>query len=154
MLRKIGIIITLLLTPHLSSADQWYFGPSLNYERGGLDVVCYNENIYAIGGWHSLDLYDDKLEVLGKYSSGWSELTPLPVVQGFLAASLVGSKIYTMGGYGFLDICQIYDIETDTWQSGPDLPLGLYWATAETIGDKIYLIGGYRGYPLNTLSTF
>jgi len=126
----------------------WYFGPSLNYARYGLDTVAHNGKIYAIGGWNG----DDKLEVLDTGTGSWVELQSLPTGQAGVAAALVGNKIYTMGDYGGYNTCQIYDIDTDTWQSGPDIPIGLYWATAEAVGEKIYLIGGYPvGPALDTL---
>jgi N-acetylneuraminic acid mutarotase len=129
--------------------QQWYFGPSLNYARHGLDVLENNGKIFAIGGWNG----DNKLEVLDTSNANWVELQSLPTGQAGVAAALVGNKIYTMGDYGAPNnICQIYDIGTDTWQSGPDIPVDLYFATSEAIGDKIYLIGGYTGGPgLETL---
>jgi len=126
---------------------EWYYGPSLNYARYGLDVVEHNGKIYAIGGSYE----DEKLEVLDTDSGSWVELQSLPTGQELLAAALVGNKIYTMGDYGPDVTCQIYDIGTDTWESGPDIPIALQWATAEAIGDKIYLIGGFAPGALNTL---
>lgn len=65
---------------------------------------------------------------------------------------MVGDKIYAFGSYGPSDICQIYDINTDSWEKGPDLPTPMYWCTAEAVGSKIYLIPGHQpGTFLDTL---
>ena len=34
-----------------SGRSLWYFGPTLNYARYGLDAIEHNGKIYAIGGW-------------------------------------------------------------------------------------------------------
>ncbi|MCK4577937.1 MAG: hypothetical protein KAU50_04055, partial [Candidatus Marinimicrobia bacterium] len=115
----------------------WYFGSSLNYARHGLDVVSHNGKIYAIGGWSG----DHRLEVWENDS--WVELQSLPQPQAGLAAALVDSHIYAFGSYGWSDVVQIYDINTNSWSTGTSIPRGLYWATAEAVGDNIFLIGGY-----------
>jgi N-acetylneuraminic acid mutarotase len=73
--------------------------------------------------------------------------------QAGAAAALVGDNIYTMGTYGGSSICQIYDIGTESWQSGPDIPRELYWSTAEAVGNSIYLIGGWEPWGQGDLNT-
>jgi len=139
------IILCLIFSAVRLVSAQWYFGPNLNQARHGLDVVDYQGNIYAIGGWNG----DQILEVLE--NDVWSFLTSLPEPQSGLAAAIVGNKIYTFGSYGWLDVTQIYDIDSDSWSAGPDIPQGLYWATAEATDSTCYLIGGYSYGGLNTL---
>ncbi|RLG99284.1 hypothetical protein DRO38_07940, partial [Candidatus Bathyarchaeota archaeon] len=122
---------------------KWYFGPSLNVARHGLDVIVYANKIYAIGGWGGSKV----LEVFDPISNSWAYLSPLPVGQEGLAAARVNDRIYTFGSYGVKDTVQIYDISNDSWSAGPSLPKGLYWETAESIGDRIYIIGGYWAGP-------
>ncbi|MHC4946273.1 MAG: Kelch repeat-containing protein [Planctomycetota bacterium] len=112
----------------------------MKFARHALDVVVHDENIYAIGGFNG----GQYLEVLYAGDKSWNTLAYLPKEQEGLAAALVEDRIYTFGSYGASDICQIYDIKTDTWQAGPKVPTELYWATAETVGNKIYLIPGYQ----------
>ncbi len=144
-MKKLSLILCLVLTIVQIGKAQWSSGLHLNYARYGLDVVDYEGKIYAIGGRGS-----QKLEVLE--NNIWKELQPLPQAQGYLAAARVANKIYTFGSEGWSNITQIYDIDADTWQSGPTIPQGLYWATAEAVGNDIYLIGGYSSAgALNTL---
>ena len=75
---------------------KWYFGPSLNVARHGLDVIVYANKIYAIGGWGGSKV----LEVFDPISNSWAYLSPLPVGQEGLAAALVNDRIYTFGSYG------------------------------------------------------
>ena len=144
-MKKINTILLLLLLISQITIAQWSNGWHLAVARSGLDVVEYNGKIYAIGGWgdnQKLEVYENNI---------WKDLAQLPQAQAGLAAARVGDKIYTFGSEGPSDITQIYDIATDTWQFGPNIPIGLYYATAEAVGNKIYLIGGYSSTALNTL---
>ncbi|HSN56884.1 MAG TPA: kelch repeat-containing protein, partial [Candidatus Sulfomarinibacteraceae bacterium] len=80
--------------------------------------------------------------------AGWGDLAPLlPTARPTRAHSTVyhGGKLYKNGGYdgaarAFLDI---YDIATDTWSTGADMPGVRYWLDCAAIADKIYCGGGY-----------
>lgn len=37
----------------------------------------------------------------------------------------------------------IYDPETDTWTTGPALPVPLHHTAVATLGDRVYVVGGY-----------
>ncbi len=54
-------------------------------------------------------------------------------------------KIYVFGGNendGETKTTYIYDIATDSWSQGADLPTGRYLCTAVEVGGKIYVMGG------------
>ena len=63
-----------------------------------------------------------------------------------LALAESNGKLYLMGGYPqnrvTSQIVQIYDVTTDTWAYGPQLPLPNNHGMAASVNGKIYLIGG------------
>ena len=147
---KVSMIALVLFTfASVAEGQAWQAGPDLGFARHGLDVVEYNGDLYAVGGWNG----SDKLEVLYAGATTWTALASMPTAQSGLAAAIVGDKIYTMGSYGPLDVCQIYDITAGTWSAGPTLPQRLYWSTAEAVGTTIYLIGGFEPGGAGALDT-
>jgi hypothetical protein len=71
---------------------------------------------------------------------------PVPVPLSELALAESNGKLYLMGGYPQNRVTartvQIYDIATDTWAFGPQLPLPNNHGMAASVNGKIYLIGG------------
>jgi len=92
--------------------------------------------------------------------SGWEDYETSPAARGVRAPSVVhwDGKLYKIGGYNvsaqpWLDI---YDIATDTWSQGADMPAGRYWLDCEAIDltgsdAKIYCAGGYLSSGQTTL---
>ncbi len=90
--------------------------------------------------------------------AGYEEYMQVPAGRGTRAHSIVykDGKLYKIGGYGgataaaqpWLDI---YDIATDSWSTGADMPGGRYWIDCEAIGDGIYCAGGYLSSAQSTL---
>ncbi len=79
--------------------------------------------------------------------AGWGDLARPPIARPTRNHSTVYSngKLYKIGGYDgsarpYLDI---YDVATDTWSTGPDMPASRYWIDCAEIGGKIYCGGGY-----------
>jgi N-acetylneuraminic acid mutarotase len=77
---------------------------------------------------------------------GWT--TGAPVPSGPLqetAAVAIDGKIYVIGGLdgagGTVASVLVYDVGTNTWASGPDLPRNLHHASAATVGGTIYVVG-------------
>ncbi len=78
---------------------------------------------------------------------GYTDLANIPVGREVRNHSVVywDGKLYKIGGYNgaaqaFLDI---YDIATNTWTQGADMPAARYWIDAVAIAGKIYCAGGY-----------
>ena len=99
------------------------------------------------------------LLVSAKPKAAWEELPPMAGARAEATAAAVGSRIYVIGGVmeDFLPVVSgtegrvdVYDVETETWQPGPPLPLAVNHATAVTAGARIYVLGGYVGSLLFT----
>jgi len=84
--------------------------------------------------------------------SGYTDYANVPVGREVRAPSVVyhDGRLYKIGGYGYIGTTgaarawlDIYDIATDTWSPGADMPGARYWINCEAIGDGIYCAGGY-----------
>lgn len=76
----------------------------------------------------------------------WGTRKNLLVANSEFALAQANGKIFVMGGYPFNRVTsrtvQIYDIATDTWSLGPDLPQPNNHGMAAAVNGKIYLLGG------------
>ena len=88
----------------------------------------------------------------------WGMRAPVPEALSELALAESNGKLYLMGGYPQNRVTsrtvQVYDIATDSWTYGPDLPVRNNHGMAASVNGKIYLIGGQLNAddPTNTNS--
>jgi PKD repeat protein len=101
---------------------------------------------------------------MASLASGYTDYANVPVGREVRAPGVVyyDGKLYKIGGYGYVSgtgaaraWLDIYDIATNTWTSGPDMPGARYWIDCEEIGTgtdaKIYCAGGYLSSAQSTL---
>lgn len=90
---------------------------------------------------------------LAKTGGSWraEPAAPLPA-QSELAATVLGSSIYTMGGFGDLRGFKRFDTATAQWSDLPDLPGGRDHLSAFAIEGSIYMNGGEAQGGVNTNS--
>lgn len=93
---------------------------------------------------------------------GWQDYANVPAGREVRAPSVVywNGKLYKIGGYGGTGAAQawldIYDIATNTWTQGANMPGPRYWLDCVAIdltgsAPKIYCAGGYSTTATNTL---
>jgi hypothetical protein len=74
----------------------------------------------------------------------------LPTATYFATTQAYKGKIYMIGGTGTGTTVRIYDIKTNTWETGTaTMPTGRYGHDSTIIDDKIYCIGGYNNLTTN-----
>ena len=65
------------------------------------------------------------------------------------SAPVINGKVYVIGGYGNNDLpsseMQIYDLKTDTWTKGPDMPTARYALATTAVNGVIYAFCGATG---------
>lgn len=97
------------------------------------------ESVPLVAGDNDHDLV---LTLIGEWGLRADLLQPLSE----LASAESNGKIYMMGGYPPNRVTartvQVYDLASDTWTLGPQLPLPNNHGMAASVGGKIYLIGG------------
>ena len=76
----------------------------------------------------------------------WQERMNMPTARGdvFRGQSVVGPKIYVIGGWNGadLDTVEIYNVNTDEWIVGTPLPATLNDGAVQVVDNKLYVIGG------------
>jgi N-acetylneuraminic acid mutarotase len=76
----------------------------------------------------------------------WGLKAPLLEANSEYALTELDGKIYAMGGYPFSRITvrtvQIYDIASNSWSYGPQIPAPNNHGMAAAVNGKVYLIGG------------
>ena len=137
----------------LTTYGSWSTGASLPTVRYAATVSAlpvYKGKIYYIGGWDAtLPVPNNTIYNIATntYSSGADY--PAAGIAGY-ACALYDGKIYIFGGVvpyipgGYVDYLRIYDIASNTWSSGANVPWaaeGMLVAADPTTG-LIYIGGG------------
>jgi hypothetical protein len=85
-------------------------------------------------------------DVVLMLAGAWDLRADLLAPLSELAFAQSNGELYMMGGYPSSRetsrTVQVYDIASDTWSVGPELPLPNNHGMAASVGGKIYLIGG------------
>ncbi len=117
-------------------------------------IAASNGSLYLIGGGTGFgpDTRIDQVWAYDPTTGGWSRKTDVPspgVGSNFGSAAAVAGRIYVFGGIlgppGITVTHRalwIYDVGTDRWSRGADLPTDNFGAAVAAIGGKIYLAYG------------
>jgi N-acetylneuraminic acid mutarotase len=143
--------------------DRWETRSSMPTPRADLCANVVNNKIYLIGGkkFSSTSPYyyqTDENEVYDPATDRWTRNASLPnAVQGY-ASTVIGNKIYILGGAkqsffkNGVDVSTnanfVYDAQSDNWTIAANMPTAASYGTAEaTLGfmapSRIYYIGGF-----------
>jgi hypothetical protein len=87
----------------------------------------------------------------------WTKKTGMPTPRMCPSTSVVGGRIYAMGGapdiVSSLGTVEEYDPATDTWRARSAMPTTRWGLSTCAVNGKIYAIGGAIGHPASTLWT-
>ena len=138
--------------------DRYTAAPLLPEPRAGGGLALVGRELHFFGGLmadrdtDSGDHWVLNLEDWAGGSATWTIAAPMPVPRNQFSTVVLDGKIYAIGGQFHHDSMQldqprvdIYDPQTDSWSSGPDLPKGHSHAEGATFvhGLHIYMIGGH-----------
>ena len=118
--------------------------------RGDPGVVSYKDKIYAISGFFSPGFdYVDNVAVYDQLADSWEVRWNVPNPRSDIMASVVGEKIYAIGGWiadsGAQGDNHMYDPKMNTWITMTSLITPVSGAGVTVLNDKIHIIGGYDG---------
>lgn len=117
--------------------------------RGAHVAVVFGGKIYAIGGANGGSGVATN-EVYDPATNQWTQLAPMPTAREHLAAAVIDSLIYVVGGRvsSFignlvnLPALEAYSPATNTWRTLPDMPTPRGGLAAAAMNGKLYVFGG------------
>ncbi len=131
---------------------QWSTLPTLDTPKSHSPTLTYQGKIYVFGGGG--DHFDslNSTQIFDPATGKWSTGTPMPTPRSGSAYALVDGKIYVIGGmhkpkdgkFFFLKNMEIYDPETDSWSTGPDMGHLHDYPACTMLDGKIYVLGGHH----------
>ena len=137
-----GIILTSMPTYSLASEN---------------DNKYYNE-ISSIQIKEDLQKSAQKAVAFGEVDTWIEGLTSMPTKRSGLTSAVVDGKIYCIGGYDdiyYLNTVEVYDPETNSWETKTSMPTKRSGLTSAVVDGKIYCIGGTTtSYTLSTVEMY
>ena len=138
-------------TPTCGGPATWQSGPAQPPARYAFQAALGTDNLLYVAGGQSADAVPILYNQVSRYNNTtntWSNVAPLPVAlgQGTIGAS--NGKIYVAGGFiggsSVTNALRIYDIATNTWTSGANMPTspGVEAAAGAVVNGKFYVMGG------------
>ena len=127
----------------------WTGGPPLAAAVYGPASTSAGGYIYsASGGTFPIGGTSTLFRRYNPASNVWEPLAdvPIAVFGATLAHDAAGGRLFLFGGVGsvVLNQVQVYNIASNTWSTGTQLPLPRYGMAGGVIGGKIYLVGGIQ----------
>jgi len=145
------------MPPAICAENSWETKSSMHFSRTGAGAAVVNGIIYVIGGSqkyntsengfsymciNSTEAYNPSIDI-------WVDKTPMPTPRDGLAIAVFQEKIYCFGGRNVskdysisINFNEVYDTETDSWETKTPMPTARSGLQACEVDDRIYLIGG------------
>lgn len=135
-----------------SSTRIWRTLSSMDRARSHVPVATVGGKLYLFGGGGPQFASLNASVVYDPAHSTWTQLRDMPTKRSGSIACVVDNKIYIIGGgfkqpdgmFRFLRTVEIYDPETDQWESGPDMLQPHDYPGGVSMGEYIYILGGHH----------
>jgi len=132
-----------------ATEDFWEPKEPMPTARIGFGVAVADGKIYAMGGYVN-GRFSNLNEVYDPKTDTWVTKTPMPKPRSGFGIVVYQNKIFIFGGSGyiygsvpgFIETTDVYDPETDTWDTRASIPTPREDLCANVVDNKIYLIGG------------
>lgn len=123
----------------------WQERAFMPVSKQNLDSVAFKDRIYTIGGWQKV--YLNSVEAYDPQTDTWSKLTPLSIKRDHHTCSVVGNRVFILGGhnheyYNGISETEIYHPTRDKWSFGPPMPAKRHSHSANVVQTRIFLFGG------------
>ena len=149
------------------ATDTWKRGAHMPTRRGEHVAAVVDGRIYVIGGrvpdgsgQDGFSAYVDTnlVEMFDPDTRTWKRMADAPTARNSHAAAVIDGKIYVVGGRqnnisggGFsatnLPTLEVYDPNTDTWETRADMPQAQGGLAAEVLEGRLYAFGGEQWKP-------
>ncbi len=132
------------------TTDIWIQKKDMLTGRWLLSTSVVNGIIYAIGGSPYVTSDSEAVSTVEAYdptTNTWTTKTNMPTKRWYLSTSVVGGKIYAIGGgksnpITALSVVEEYDPATDSWTTKASMPTPRWGLATSVVNGKIYAIGG------------
>lgn len=126
------------------ASNTWTAGTPLPRGTDNVAAVAAGGRVLAIGGEAGT-----ALQVLDAATRTWSAGPSLPGVRFASAVARVGPRVHVVGGWNADNSASaslasqvVFDLDRQTWGSGPALATPRNAAAAAVIDDRLYVVGG------------
>src|SRR5205823_9718263 len=142
---------TATATPTCGGAATWQPGPAQPPARYAFQAALGTDNLLYVAGGQTADAMPIVYNQVSRYNNTtntWSNVAPPPVALGQGTIGAWNGKIYVAGGFiggtSVTNALRIYDIATNTWTSGANMPTspGVEAAAGAVVNGKFYVMGG------------
>lgn len=164
MNKTVALALTLFILTSLSivraqptetSENSWTTKTNMPSVAGNCEAAVVNGKIYVIVNNINYE-YDPAADT-------WSTKKSMPTPRSSFALASCQNKIYVIGGVTYSDpntgvstncpLNEVYDPETDTWETKEPMPTARSQLRAEAVNGKIYVISGRTGEMYTTVKT-
>jgi N-acetylneuraminic acid mutarotase len=161
--KLLSVLLPLLMAILFSvsvAENSWTTKALMLTSRTGAGAAAVNGIVYVMGGsqrynvtdsWHGFSYMSiNATEAYNPATDTWTLKAPMPTARDGFGAAAYQNKIYCFGGRSVLktksnatNVNEVYDTETDTWQTKTAMPTARYGIQASEVDGKFYLIGGW-----------
>lgn len=150
------------------ASDAWTRKEDMPLASHHLAITTLDGKIYVFGGFKYPDDGDPAWQPIDNAweydpaDDSWNALAPMPTKRGSPVAAAVDGKIYVIGGatmhegsdaavihparpHRAVGTNEVYDPETDTWETLTPMPTARNHAAVGVVDGMIYVIGGRLG---------
>src|ERR1043166_4770649 len=143
-----------LLKPRIPGGtciSAWQPGPDQPPARYAFQAALGTDNMLYLARGQTADMVPTVYDQVSRYdytTNTWSNVAPLPVPLGQGTIGAWNGKIYVAGGFiggtSVTNALRIYDIASNTWTSGANMPTnpGVEAAAGAVVNGKFYVMGG------------
>ncbi len=152
------ISLVTVMSPVRGAENSWATKASMHTSRTGAGAAAVNGIIYVMGGSQRFNVTGtgfsymsiNSTEAYDPATDTWVVKAPMPTSRDGFGAAAYQNRIYCFGGRSVLgtesnttNINEVYDTETDSWQTKTAMPTARYGIQASEVKGKFYLIGGW-----------
>ena len=110
----------------------------MNEARSLHKVIAYKNKLFVFGGYD--DGYLNSVEMFSPETNKFVMLAPMKIARSDFACCRVGNLVYVIGGWiDDVDVksVEIYNLDSNTWADGVDLPVALFRLQACAVNNKL-----------------
>ncbi|MDE0468583.1 MAG: hypothetical protein OYL97_16150 [Candidatus Poribacteria bacterium] len=139
-----------------TQTNTWHTVANMPTPRVDVRTAVFSNEIYVFGGYDrkgprgtrrnkkTVEMYDTRTDA-------WVKKRDMPSFRIYFTTVVVDGKIYVIGGKvegpfnpKSINLVEIYDPLTNTWEKRADMPTARALTDAVVVDDKVYVLGGQK----------